>query len=419
MSKKPETQSPKHTKAEKKAAPKPKPLVIDEVYLQQVLLKLLSIHSPSGYTDPIVRELCNDLDELGLSYELTRRGAVRATLPGRAYSPDRAIVAHVDTLGAMVKGLKANGRLELVSIGTWSARFAEGARVSVYTDETVYRGTILPLKASGHVYNEEIDVQPGVWSNVELRLDQDSNSLEDLQALGCQIGDYVGVDSQAEFLSNGYLNSRHLDDKAGVACMLAAAKYLKDHNIELPVECHLLFTISEEVGSGASAILHGDVAELVSIDNGTCAPGQNSKETGATIAMGDSSGPFDYHLTHHLLNLCKKNGIGHQRDIFKYYRCDSASALEAGNDIRTALVTFGLDASHGYERTHLDALVSVTQLIIAYAQSNLVYKKQKKALTSIKDFPQVKVTDVELTQLEQTESTAQVPPPERTATRAK
>lgn len=415
MSKKSAKTSTKTTKKQ----PKPEPLVIDTVYLQQTLLKLLSIHSPSGYTDPIVRELCNDLDELGLKYELTRRGAVRATLPGRAYSPDRSIVSHVDTLGAMVKGLKDNGRLELVPVGTWSARFAEGARVSVYTDETVYRGTILPMKASGHVYNEEVDSQPGVWSNVELRLDQDSKSAEDLHELGCQLGDFVGIDSQAEFLSNGYLNSRHLDDKAGVACMLAAAKYLKDYNIELPVECHLLFTISEEVGSGASAILHGDVAELVSIDNGTVAPGQNSSEKGATIAMGDSSGPFDYHLTHHLLHLCKNNGIEHQRDIFKYYRCDSASALEAGNDIRTALVTFGVDASHGYERTHLDALIGVTQLIIAYAQSHLVYKRQKKALTSIKDFPKVRVTDVELTQLEQTESTAQVPPPEREAPKAK
>jgi peptidase M42 family hydrolase len=391
--------------------PKKKPDGPDAEYLQQVLLKLLSIHSPSGYTDPIVRELCNELDALGLPYELTRRGAVRTTLPGRAYSPDRAIVGHVDTLGAMVKGLKDNGRAELVPVGTWSARFAEGARVSLYTDTGIHRGTILPLKASGHTYNDAIDIQPSIWENVELRIDENFASREDLVKGGVQIGDFVGVDSQAEILQNGYINARHLDDKAGVAAMLTAAKYVKDHGIELPVECHLLFTISEEVGSGASAVLHGDVAEMVSIDNGTVAPGQNSREHGVTIAMGDSTGPFDYHLTHHLLNLCAKNGIGHQRDIFKYYRCDSASALEAGNDIRTALVTFGVDASHGYERTHLDALLSVTRLIVAYCQTNLVYQRQRKHLGSLQTFPKVKKTDVPLTQLEQTESQAQIPPP--------
>lgn len=388
-----------------------KPLpTIDTDYLQQVLLRLLGIHSPAGYTDPIVRVLCRELEDLGLSYELTRRGAVRATLPGRAYSPDRAIVGHLDTLGAIVKSLKDNGRLELVPVGTWSARFAEGARVSIYTDKTVYRGTILPLKASGHTYNDQVDTQPNSWENVELRIDEDASDRADLEKLGVQIGDFVGVDAQAEILQNGYINSRHLDDKAGVAAMLAAAKFLLEQKIELPVECHLLFTISEEVGSGASAVLHGDVAEMVSVDNGTVAPGQNSQERGVTIAMADSTGPFDYHLTHHLLNLCAKHKIPHQRDVFRYYRCDSASALEAGNDIRTGLIAFGVDASHGYERTHLDALACVARLIAAYAQSHLIYKKQKKHLTSIKDFPKVRVTDVPLTQLEQTESQAQVPP---------
>ena len=54
--------------------------------------------------------------------------AVRATLKGESSSPDRAVVAHIDTLGAMVRALKPNGRVELVAIGHWNARFAEGAR---------------------------------------------------------------------------------------------------------------------------------------------------------------------------------------------------------------------------------------------------------------------------------------------------
>ena len=385
---------------------------IDLHYLSQTLLRLLSIHSPSGYTDPIVREVGDELNRLGIPFELTRRGAIRATLAGRAYSPDRAIVAHLDTLGAMVKGLKANGRLEVVPVGTWSARFAEGARVSVYTDKTIHRGTLLPLLASGHTFNEKVDTQPVCWSNLELRLDEDAESLQDLNRLGLHIGDFIGVDSRPELLKNGYLNARHLDDKAGVACLLATAKAIQESGIELPVECHLIFTLSEEVGSGASAILQGDVAEMVSVDNGTVAPGQNSRENGVTIAMADSHGHFDFHLTHHLLNLCRQAQIPHQRDIFRYYRCDSASAIEAGNDIRTALVTFGVDASHGYERTHLDALESVSRLLIRYLQSQLVHKQQKSLLTSLEDFPETRKTDVPLTQLEQTEAVAQIPPTE-------
>lgn len=386
------------------------PPAIDTEYLLRILIHLLGIHSPTGYTDPIVREICHELDHLGIPYEITRRGAIRATLQGKAYSPDRALVTHVDTLGAMVRGIKDNGRVSIVPVGHWSSRFAEGARVSLYTDQTIYRGTILPLKASGHTFNEEIDTQPVAWDNLELRIDENAASAADLERLGVNVGDFIGIDSRPEVLNNGYINARHLDDKAGVAALLAAAKCILDNGITLPTECHLLFTISEEVGSGASAVLHGDVAEMVSIDNGTVARGQNSSEFGCTIAMADSTGPFDYHLTHHLIHLCRGAGIPFQRDVFRHYRCDSASALEAGNDIRTALLTFGVDASHGYERTHLDALRNVAGLAVAYASSNLVYQKQKKAMGSIKEFPETRRTEVPLTQVDQVESVAQVPP---------
>jgi peptidase M42 family hydrolase len=386
-----------------------KPL-IDREYLEKILYKLLGIHSPTGYTDPVVRAVCQEMEALGIPYEITRRGAIRATLRGRTYSPDRALVTHLDTLGAMVRRKKDNGRVSVVPVGHWSPRFAEGARVSLYTDKHDYRGTLLPLKASGHVYNEAVDSQPVSWDNLELRIDEDCRTREDLDRLGVQVGDFIGIDSRPEFLRNGYINARHLDDKAGVAALLTAAKYIHDNAIELPVECHLLFTISEEVGSGASAVLHGDVAEMVSIDNATIAPEQNSSERGVTIAMADSTGPFDYHLTHRLIRLCQSGKIEYTRDIFRHYRCDGASAVDAGNDIRSSLVAFGVDASHGYERTHIASLEAVVALIIAYSRSNLVYKRQKHTFGSIDEFPKTRKAEVPHTQLEQTESQAQVPP---------
>ena len=369
---------------------------LDSEYLLRTLLKLLSIHSPAGYTDPIVRELCKFLEALEIQYELTRRGAVRATLKGKRSAPARAIVTHVDTLGGMVKELKDNGRLSLVAVGTWSARFAEGSRVSIFTDDRIYRGQVLPLKASGHTYNDAIDSQPVSWDNLEIRVDERvSNKLELIEA-GFNVGDFVGFDAAPETFSNGYVNARHLDDKAGVAALLTAAKWLIDNHVELPIDVHLLFTISEEVGSGASAVLHGDVAEMISIDNGTAAPGQASSEFGVTIAMADSTGPFDYHLTHHLIHLCQSNRIPYVRDIFRFYRCDSASALDAGNDIRTALITFGVDASHGYERTNLDSLCSIAKLVVAYAMKEVSYAAApEESLSSLDSFPETRKVQID------------------------
>jgi len=363
-------------------------LNVDVAYLADVLKRLLDTPSPSGYTDTIVRLACDELGRLGVQYELTRRGAIRARLPGAEQKGARALVAHLDTLGAQVKFLKDNGRLELVPIGHWSSRFAEGARCTLFTERGSFRGSILSLKASGHTYNEEVDTQPTSWPNVELRVDALARTRRDLAKLGIAIGDTVAIDTRAEFLANGYIVSRHLDDKAGCAAMFAAIKALVEGGGKLPVDTVFIFSISEEVGVGASSVLTQDVASMVTVDNGTTAPGQASDEFGVTIGMADQTGPYDYHLTRKLIRLCRENDIAYQQDVFRYYRSDSASAIEAGHDVRTALIAFGIDASHGHERIHMHALRSLAELMTAYAGSPVEIPRDAEEVGSLKGFTQ-------------------------------
>jgi peptidase M42 family hydrolase len=306
---------------------------------------------------------------------------------GQAGGQARAIVGHLDTLGAQVVELKSNGRLRLQAIGTWSARFAEGARVTIFGDDCQHRGQILPLKAAGHAFDEAIDTFPIGWDYIEVRVDTPANSAEDLHAAGLNVGDIVAIDTGYD-VQNGFITARHLDNKAGSAAMLAALEALCLAGVQPLLDTSWLFTISEEVGSGASAVLHGDIAELLAVDNGVVAPGQNSSEHGVTVAMGDMSGPFDYHLTHHLLRLVNQHHVPHQRDVFRYYRCDAASAIEAGADIRTGLICFGVDGSHGWERTHVSALRHLAHLIIAYALSGPAVRRDRAELATIEGFPQ-------------------------------
>jgi peptidase M42 family hydrolase len=360
---------------------------VDIDYITDTLLALLAIPSPTGYTDQIVHWTGEELQRLGIDFELTRRGAIRADFKGRSASPDRAVVAHLDTLGAMVRELRHDGRLGLAPIGTWSSRFAEGCRVTICTEPGVRRGTILPRYASGHAYNQLVDTQTTDWDHLEVRLDEIVFNQADLIRLGLNVGDFVAIDAAAEITESGFINSRHLDDKAGVAVLLGTAKAVKELGEKLPVDCHLIFTISEEVGSGSSHTLHGDVAEMVTIDNAVQAPNQNSSEFGVTIAMMDSSGPFDWHLTHKLLRLCEEHGIPHRRDVFRHYSSDSASAVDAGNDLRTALACFGVDASHGYERTHKDALRSLAILVAQYMRSAPTFLRDRRELAPLDGFP--------------------------------
>lgn len=367
--------------------------LVDEKYLLDVLARLMHVPSPSGMTDDIVRLVCDELDLLQVEYELTRRGAIRALLKGQAAKPRRAIISHLDTLGAMVKNLKPNGRLSIVPIGNWSSRFAEGARVTIHSDgDRKTSGTVLPLKASGHTYNTEVDKQPSSWENLEVRVDERTPSICSLWETGIRVGDFISFYHNLEISESGFINSRFLDDKAGVASMLTAIKTIRKNNITPALNSSLLFTISEEVGIGASHVLRGNVAEMVSIDNGAIAPGQNTCEFGATIAMMDSSGPFDLHLTKHLVDICIEENIEFSRDVFLHYRSDAAAALEAGNDIRTALICFGLDASHGYERVHVASLLSITNLVISYLKSPPMFNKDINVIGLEEEYPLIRTS---------------------------
>ena len=348
-------------------------------YLQRVLLEMLAIPSPTGFTDTIVRYVAERLKELGIPFELTRRGTIRATLKGRRYSPDRAIAAHLDTIGASVREIQDNGRLGLSPVGCWSSRFAEGSRVSVFTDTGVVRGSVLPLLASGHAFNTAVDEMPISWNHVELRLDGYTASRADTFALGINVGDFVAFDPMPEFTDSGYISSRHLDDKAGVAALLTSLKAVIESGREPPIDCHPLFTITEETGSGAAGALPWDVSEFVGIDIAPTAKGQESSEHAVTVAMQDSGGPYDFHLSRHLLKLAEANEVPVRRDLFRYYHSDAQSAIAAGHDIRTALLAFGCDATHGYERTHIDSLAAMSRLISAYLLSPPVFTSDAHA----------------------------------------
>jgi putative aminopeptidase FrvX len=168
--------------------------------------------------------------------------------------------------------------------------------------------------------------------------------------------------------------------------MLAALLALAPVRNKLPVAIYFLFTIEEEVGVGASNILTEDVSSLIAGDTGTTAPGQNGAEFGVTSAMADHNGPFDYHLTRKLVQLCIENEIFYQKDVFRHYRSDVASAVEAGHDVRTALICFGIDASHGWERIHVHALRSLAELVTAYALSPVDFSRDVMEVGPLKGF---------------------------------
>src|SRR5512136_3023345 len=132
---------------------------IDNTYLLDILTGLLNTPSPTGYAHRAIaftEQALSAFPELKLSH--TRKGALTAEWPGRADTAPRAITAHADTLGAMVKEIKSSGRLKLTAIGgvTWNTVEGEGCTVFTNKGSTV-RGSILFEKASAHVYGRDVN----------------------------------------------------------------------------------------------------------------------------------------------------------------------------------------------------------------------------------------------------------------------
>jgi putative aminopeptidase FrvX len=339
-------------------------------YLEETLVRLLNTPSPTGFAYRAIEEVDQMLAKFPeLQRSRTRKGALVANWPGKTSDTPRALTAHVDTLGAMVKEIKSNGRLKLTRIGGFAWNTVEGEGCTVHTSQgKTVRGAILLSKASGHVHGNQVNELKREDDNMEVRLDARSASADETRALGIEVGDFVVFDPRVE-LTNGFVRSRHLDDKACVACLLAAVKTLHDAGIQPAQTTTLLISNYEEVGHGAAAGFPPDLAELVTVDMAAVGEGQASDEFHASICVKDSGGPYHYELNQRLRALAEENHIPYKVDIYPYYGSDGEALWRAGGDVAVALIGPGVDASHNYERTHMDALAATTNWIIAYLLS--------------------------------------------------
>ncbi|WP_026883898.1 M42 family metallopeptidase [Clostridium akagii] len=329
------------------------------------LNNILTIPSPTGFTSNLMDYIKEELHILDIYYYTTNKGNVVAKFNGENTDIVRTFSSHIDTLGAMVKEIKSDGRLALSPIGGFMMNSIEGENCTIETiDSKTYSGTIQTIKPSVHIHSDAKDLKRSP-ENMEVVIDERVTSKEDVAKLGIDVGDFITFDPRAVFTPSGYIKSRHLDDKASTAILLYTLKYIKENNIKLPYTTNFLFSTYEEVGHGASSI-PADTTEFIAVDMGAPGTGQNSSEYSVCICAKDSSGPYDLNFRKKLIEICKRENISYKVDIYPNYSSDASAALKSGYDIKTALIGTGVFASHGYERTHIDGIMATLDLIIKY-----------------------------------------------------
>lgn len=338
-------------------------------YVTAVLRGILEKDSPSGFTQQAADYAIEQFRALGYKPTRTNKGGVFCEIGGKKNSEKGGLLlsAHIDTLGAMVRQIKGNGRLLLKTIGGLGASNTETESVKVYTrDCKIYEGTIQLANASAHVNGAAFNTVR-TFDNVEVVLDEDVKNAEDVKALGIEIGCYVCVNPKTVITESGYIKSRFLDDKLSAAILLGVAKWIREENIELPRKVYMHFTVYEEIGHGAAGMMPEGVNEILGVDMGCVGDGLDCTEKDVSICAADSAGPYDYNINCRLIALAKENKLSYAVDVYPLYSSDCSVAVRCF-DVRQALIGAGVYASHGYERSHLDGVRNTFALICAYLQ---------------------------------------------------
>lgn len=334
---------------------------------------LTNIPSPTGFTKTIMNYIVSELQSFGYEPVRTHKGGVMVSVTGKDDDKHRVVTAHLDTLGAMVRAIKPDGRLKMDLVGGFVYNAIEGENCTVHVAKNgkEISGTILMHQTSVHVYKDAGTAERN-QANMEVRLDEKVTTAEETRALGIEVGDFISFDPRVVVTPNGFIKSRHLDDKVSAAILLELLKTYKEEGIELPHTTHFYFSAFEEVGHGANSSLPGQTVEYLAVDMGAMGDDQATDEYTVSICVKDASGPYHYELRQHMVALCEAQNIPYKLDIYPYYGSDASAAVRAGAEVKHALLGAGIESSHSYERTHTDSVEATERLVDAYLKSEMI-----------------------------------------------
>ena len=337
------------------------------------LKKLTSIPSPTGFTREVADYLVEEVERLGYKPIRTNKGGVNVIVKGKDDNKHRVVTAHVDTLGAMVRAVKSDGRLKMAKIGGYPWNMIEGENCLVHVASTgkTVSGTILIHQTSTHVY-KDAGTAERTEDNMEVRLDAKVRNEKETRDLGIDVGDFISFDPRTIITETGFIKSRFLDDKVSAAILLDLLRKYKEENIELPQTTHFMFSVFEEVGHGANSNLPKEAVEYLAVDMGAMGDDQQTDEYTVSICVKDASGPYNYEFRNHLVQLAKDNDIQYKLDIYPYYGSDASAAMRAGAEVKHALLGAGIESSHSYERTHIDSVEQTQKMVDVYLRSQLI-----------------------------------------------
>lgn len=339
---------------------------VDAQYLVDALKMLVECDSPVGYYPEIHKLMAEVVGEWGYELYTDRKATAYVKVPGRDSSKTVLICAHLDTIGLIVRGINDNGTLRVRMLGGINYHNVEDETCYIHTrkGETVV-GQIIHNKHSVHVWEDCRD-DPRTEDTMSISI-PDCKSPEDVKALGITQGAIVGVDPHWMDMGNGFIMSRHIDDKGCVAALLGELRWMAQTGEKPAYDTIFAFPMFEEIGHGGTFVPEG-VEEYVAVDISLIGPDYSSDEHSTSVIASDAKGPYDWNLTNRLI-ACAEEACDPAKwntQVCFHYSTDANAASHAANDVYWGAFGPAVINSHGRERCHVDALVQTEKLARAY-----------------------------------------------------
>jgi len=334
--------------------------------LVRTLGELGARHSPSGVEESVDAYLTERLAAHGASTTDTA-GNIVLRIEGREPGPLRAVLAHKDEIGAMVKRVEDGGRLRVAKLGgSFPWVWGEGP-VDVLGRHATVTG-ILSF-GSRHVSKEspqrEQQDSAGVrWQDAWVETKLDAAALE---AAGIRPGTRLvpAVTRKAPVRlgpAGEFVAAYAIDDKGAVAGLLDLAARLGSprHTTEL------VFTAREEIGChGALWYARHTDAEAVVAFEVTPVADEYGVDAGPdpVLVVADASGPLDDVLGAELDDAAAAAGVRMRHASLAGFGSDASKVLSSGLVPRAACLAFATENTHGFEIAHLDGIEACVRVL--------------------------------------------------------
>jgi putative aminopeptidase FrvX len=320
-------------------------------------------HSPSGVEQAVDRWLMAKFQDLGHQPWQDEAGNIIVKIAG-ANPGAIAITAHKDEIGAIVKTIQDNGRVEIRRLGgAFPWVYGEGV-MDLLGDRAELSG-ILSF-GSRHVSHESPqkalqDEAPLTWEQAWV---ETKCTLAELDAAGVRPGTrvVVGKHRKRPYRIKDYIASYTLDNKASIAILLEIARTVTYPTVDL----YLVASAKEEVGAVGALFFsqRRKLHALVALEICPLSKEYPIQDGEAPVLLSqDGYGIYDEDLNQQLRQAAAAVDVPLQLAAISGFGSDASIAMKFGHIPKGACLGFPTQNTHGYEIAHLGAIANCAEVL--------------------------------------------------------